>query len=412
MGERISRRSMVAGTVLGIASLAAEPARAVAGTVPGKARARLPRPRHRITTEPLISADGSLALFTIDDVNRLGQVVGRVIVGSSSSAALWEDGELTLLPTSVAGGYSTPSRLNDQGTVVGYCIAGGLSYATAWTGGVPRLLDIGTVQSTAEAINDNGLVVVRGWNQPSGETLAWSELCVVQDGTVTAITPPPSAAGTSLNAAALNNRGDVLVRGSYPQSGITYGFLWRDGATVADFTHIGGGSSYTLGSISGLNARGQVVGDYANPGLAASLSFLWTGSTLTDIDGLGGETTNVGIFGTHPLNDLGDVAGFTDLAPGDRHAFLWSAGTATDLGGLGGTSAYPVGVNNQRDVAGNATKADGTSAAFLWRDGELIELPPPAGYTSCSAVRITEQGTVLGFATTPTTSRYFRWTVD
>jgi probable HAF family extracellular repeat protein len=115
---------------------------------------------------------------------------------------------------------------------------------------------------------------------------------------------------------------------------------------------------------------------------------------------------------TRALNDAGDVVGATNVSTG-RHPFLLTGGRATDLGTLGGTLAYPVGVNNTRQVAGNSALANGSSRAFLWRAGEMIAITPPTGYATTAAAAITEQGDVLGSATTADGSRtvYLRWTI-
>ncbi|MEE4545588.1 hypothetical protein V2S66_26930 [Streptomyces sp. V4-01] len=419
-GRRMTRRTVITAAAAGAAALVTPPAQAAAGP-PAPRRAGAVRPRHTITARPLSNGDGSHPLVQVRDVNRLGHVLGMVDLGEGAPlrwpSAIWADGSVTLLPAPLAGAADSGAvRLNDHDQAVGYCVVSGNQSAVLWTAGVPRVLDIGTVEANATALNNLGQAVVHGWNVKSGETATWNTVCLVDGASVTAVAPPATTAGMTFAGQAVDDHGAIAIVAGRPQSADRAGFVWRDGAVVADFTDLDGSSSFAgFEGIGGMNARGQVVGDYYAPYAArpGAHTFVWTDGAFTDVVGLGDGNSTVLTFGWHPVNDLGDVAGVSDLGSGVRRAFLWSGGRTRDLGTLGGATAFPVGVNNRREVAGNSALPDGSSRAFLWRAGEMIAITPPAGYASTAAEAITEQGDVVGRATTADRSRstYLRWTV-
>lgn len=423
-GQGISRRTVLAGTVLGATALSAAPARALAVAGRGSRAAGVVRTRtasgHTLLARPLANPDGSNRLIQIRDVNRLGHVLGMIDAGESAAqrypTAVWANGRVTVLPPPVADASDCGANfLNDADQAAGYVIVGGRTHAVLWTGGVPRVLDIGTVYSEATALNNLGQVTVRGYNQPSGDSATWNTVCLVDGAAVTTIAPLPGMnSNVEYTATAVNNRGEVLLLGSVPQGGPRYGFLWRNGTVVADFTHVGGSpASNTFQDFGGLNPQGQVVGTFLSPsGPPLTRVFFWSGGTLTTFTGPDNGTASVSGL-SRPLNDRGDVTGFSNTDT-TQHPFLWSGGQAVDLGALDGGYTEAAGLNNVRQVAGTSTSTDrSSSSAFLWRAGEMIRITPPPGYATTAASWITEQGDVLGWATTADRSRsdYFRWTV-
>lgn len=417
-GHGISRRRLLAGTVLGATALSAAPARALAGT--GTRRAAAARSYtsggHTVIAQPLANADGTHPLIQIRDVNRAGQVLGMIDAGDGAAprwpAAIWADGRVTVLPSPVEGAAACgATRINDRGQAAGQYTVNGRSHATVWTDGVPRVLDIGTYYSEATALNNAGQVGVHGFDQQGGDTAPWNTACLV-DGT--AVTTVVAETGIGVVPTEVNDRGEVLVFGAVPQSTTRGGFLWRDGAVVADFTGIGGMPTYpSLQGIAGLDVRGDVVGDYDSPyGGPNPRVFLWRDGALTTVTGPDGSGIRVSDTSVRrALNDAGDFVGVTTGTAG-RRPFLWSNGVLTDIGTLGGRLAYPVGVNNGQQVAGISQRADGSYGAFLWRAGEMIDLTPPAGFDGVSVDAITEQGDVLGSAyVAGSPGVYFRFTV-
>ena len=420
-GRGISRRALVAGTVLGATGVSAVPARATSAR-PKKRRAEAVRYRtaggHTILARPLANPDGSNPLIQITDVNRRGDVLGLVDAGEDAPqhypSAIWSNGRVTALgaPVPDAGATWSGRRLNDLGQAAGYYALGGRTHATLWTGAVPRVLDIGTVYSDARALNNLGQVAVFGYNEPSGETATWSTVCLVDGTAVTTVAPPPARSGMTFSPRAVNDRGEVLIVGSLPASSWHAAVLWRDGAVVADFSDLEG--TWSLQGVCGLNARGDVAGDYNSAwNSPRPRGFLWSGGALTTFTAPGDAAAWVSdLIMWRALNDVGDVLGWYNTSVG-HYAFVWSGGRATGLGTLGGTRTDPVGINNARQVTGTSQLADGSTLPFLWRAGEMIAITPPPGYASASASAITEQGDVVGSAFTADGSlrTAFRWTV-
>lgn len=417
----ISRRAVLAGTVLGATALSAAPARALAGTGGRAGRTATGTSSYRagghtIVARPLANADGSNPLVQIRDVNRAGQVLGMLDAGEDATfrwpTAIWADGRVTVLPSPVEGAADCGATcLNDRGQAAGYYTVGGRDHATLWTDGVPRVLDIGTAYSRAYALNNAGQVAVRGYDVPSGETATWNTVCLVAGTDVTTV---KAVSGTGLGVKAVNDRGEVLVTTLVPQGGPRGAFLWRDGAVVADFTDVDGvPDSNSFQGVAGLDVCGDVVGDYNSwEGGPNPRVFRWSGGTLSTlaIPGDRGAWVSEPPI-QRPLNDAGDFVGISAGSTGNR-PFLWSYGAVTDIGTLGGRLAYPVDINNGRQVTGISERADGSYGAFLWRGGELIDLAPPPGFDGITVDAITEQGDVLGSAfATGSTGVYFRFTV-
>jgi len=185
-------------------------------------------------------------------------------------------------------------------------------------------------------------------------------------------------------------------------------FFWEKG-TMLDIGTLG----CTLGSPSGLNSRGQVVGVSNMAGDLTSHPFLWSKKTgLQDLDTLGG---NNGV--TNWINDAGDIAGKADLPgplPQNHDAVLWRKNGAEmiDLGVLPGDScANAYYVNSRGQVVGTSENSDlcripTGEHAFLWEnDGPMIDLNslilPSSSLQLVFAFAVNDEGEIVGVGTPP-----------
>jgi YD repeat-containing protein len=136
----------------------------------------------------------------------------------------------------------------------------------------------------------------------------------IGDGRFSTVTDP-AAPGTSLTAAAINDRGDVAGVYTNPSSGNTDGFLKTHGQFI-DLAVPGASSTMALG----VNNSDEVVGVYTPSDNSQALDgFIWTPqhgfTTLDDPHGIGTTTIN-------GVNDLGQVVGFYVDAAGNTDGFV------------------------------------------------------------------------------------------
>ena len=120
---------------------------------------------------------------------------------------------------------------------------------------------------------------------------------------------------------------------------------------------------------------------------------MWRDGKVHDLGTLGGSFSQA-----NSINDLGEVAGYSDGTAGVR-AFFWSPERGMrDLGTLsGGHYSQGIAINLQGDVAGFSNAADGQWHGFLWtKSGGMQALPNLPRATSASADGINDLGQVVG----------------
>lgn len=127
-------------------------------------------------------------------------------------------------------------------------------------------------------------------------------------------------------------------------------------------------------------------------------AFTWDYKTthMTDLGTLGGPSS-----AAWDVNDVGDVVGEADVAPGVSHAFVYRAGVMQDLGTLGGASSVARGIADLRgEVVGWSWTDQGAVHAFLWNGSALIDLntliPPDSGWCLQYAEAINAGGMIVG----------------
>lgn len=298
----------------------------------------------------------------------------------------WERGEMFDLGALVPDAISNATAMNDRGWVAGLSQNGVIDPNTGapelrgvlWT--ADRIIDLGTLGgplSIATAINDRGQVVgFSSNNVPDPYSMfgvpTQTRTFVWEDGEMKDI---GTLGGPDSGPFSINNRGQVagssyLNDSPNPDTDIPTQdpFLWERG-TMTDLGSLGG----TIGSVQGMNSRGQVIGISNLKGNQVYHPFLWSPETrrMQDLGTLGGDLGNA-----NWINDRGEVAGWADL-PGSQahHAVLWKAGTMIDLGTQSGDPcSFATAINSSGQVVGASTSCPGSKHAFLWEDGKMIDL--------------------------------------
>lgn len=140
--------------------------------------------------------------------------------------------------------------------------------------------------------------------------------------------------------------------------------------------------------VIGVNDLGEVAG-YSETVDGQLHAFVYSDGELTDLGTLGGP----GSVG-RAINNGGQVSGFSLTSAGEAHAFLYADGLMSDLGTLGGASVGNA-VNRAGEVAGQSTKTDGLSHAVLFSEGKVNDLGSMGG-TDSTAMAINAKGEIAG----------------
>ena len=258
-------------------------------------------------------------------------------------AVLWKDGHIRNLGT-FGGNHSFAGAINNQGQIVGFALNKIPDPYSLFDFGIGRFTS-GTQTRAflweAEHLQDLDTL---------GGPDAWALF----------VNEPGQVAGYSYTDSIANQTTGVPTLDP---------FLWTKSAGMIDLGSLGG----TYGFPSGLNNRGQVIGQSNLAGDQSFHPFLWDGSELIDMftAGVGGN-----FLFANSINDAGEVIG---AAAFQNHAFdaaIWRGGVVTDLGTLPGDCFSQVFVMNSRgQIAGNSATCDGkTIRAALWEDGEVFDL--------------------------------------
>ncbi len=289
-------------------------------------------------------------------INNLGQVAGNAsvispVLGKTEHAFLYADGRMVDLGTP-GGTYSQAWAINDRGDVVGTAdspspdpsdpYGAGDSRAFNYSDGAMRRIDALSAlsaYSTGRSVNNAGQIV--------GDVLLLKSAAFVYSG------------------GAVNDLGDF------------------GGPTV-------GGGAYA----SGINNRGQVVGQADQRVQTGPSSytidfyaFLYDQGTLTKIGPSGSFAT--------AINDGGQVVGAYNLPGG---GFLLSNGVVTDIG-----SGVPNDINNGGIVVGTEYRGSRANGAFVYQDGKHeslndLLLEPNSGWRLLEANGINDLGQIVGTA--------------
>jgi probable HAF family extracellular repeat protein len=280
-----------------------------------------------------------------------GEIDPLVTAFPQHRAVLWQHGKITDLGVLPQGGYeSVANSVNSRGQVIGFALntipdsnsMAGIGFQTRaflWENGVMQ--DLGTLNGSTDAqsvvINERGQVVGLSY---------------------TSSAPSSACAGFGLPMA-------------------TGSFAWDKEHGMIDLGGFGG----TCTVASGLNDRGQVVGESFLPGDQGSRAFLWERMTgLQELETLGGDFAE-----GFSINNDGEAVGGSYLQ-GDVQidAVLWGSRGITDLGALkGDTCAFALSINVQRQVVGSSNCFFESTRGFLWEDGgPMVELNALVSHSS------------------------------
>jgi probable HAF family extracellular repeat protein len=342
----------------------------------------------------------------------------------------WQEGVKSDLGALPGGASSAALWINSDGLTIGYSQNGEVdpllpgtpeARAVLWKHG--EIIDLGTLggnESFASAINDRGQVagtaqnairdpfsffylLFRGSsNGTQTRAFLWDKDRGMQDlGTL---------GGPDATPSPVNQRGQVAgfyYTNSIPNhttGGPTFHpFLWDEGKGMQDLGSLGGTA---LGSVNGINERGQVVGGTTTAGDVYVNPFLWDGKKLINLASppfLGNANGEA-----NWINEAGEVvdgAGISGPCQGGiaAHAFLWRNGAIRDLGTLAGTPISSAAfINSKAQIVGVSWPCDfSSSTAFLWEKGSMVDLntllPPSSGFYLYSASFIDDRGVIGTF---------------
>ena len=219
---------------------------------------------------------------------------------------------------------------------------------------------LGGVFSSAQGINDNGLVVGYFTSDSNDDN------------------NPQGSSGSEMG---------YIYGGDVPLTpNLTHGFS-SNGRTFTDLGIFGNGTSYA----NAVNNGGKIVGQYF-PNNGGYQAFVYSQGTITDLGTMGGSETNA-----RDINDSSQIVGYFqtkyDLAV---HAFLYSDGNLVDLGTLGGDYSSANSINNSGQIVGTSSTADFNNHAFLYSDGNMVDIGTLGGGYSSSAKSINNSGQIVG----------------
>jgi probable HAF family extracellular repeat protein len=261
---------------------------------------------------------------TLTAINGKGDVVGSSDLADGTFHAFLrtrQDGTIRDLGTlgTQAGQTSIANAISDEGLVVGESATDpdNVSHAFLWTRRSGKMVDLGTLDggltSAAQAVSDGGVVVGNSQvTDTSGlqinHAFVWTHRTRMVD-----IGDSGDAAGGGVSSFAEKINGRFVI-GHFTKNGATHGFVWTQ---KRGFVDIGTLDGDTTSLVTGVNARGVVVGNSFVTG-GASRAFVWTTSS-----GITPLPTPVG--GSSRVNAITDdfIVGAACGPDGICHATLW-----------------------------------------------------------------------------------------
>jgi probable HAF family extracellular repeat protein len=225
-----------------------------------------------------------------------------------------------------------------------------------------------------------------------------------RDGHMTAL---PTLGGNNAQAAAINNRGQIVGISETPDldpgcpagkpAKIISPVMWERGEAHALPTLAGD----LDGFVQGINDRGQAVGSTGTCGNLSIHAVLWENDTAVELKGLNGHTGNA----AYAVNDHGQAVGYVTSADGSTIVpSIWHDSELATLPILPGDgAAFATGINNRGQVVGSTFNSAGWSHGFIGQDGVVTDLntliPEDSNLFIIAASNINERGQISGMAT-------------
>jgi probable HAF family extracellular repeat protein len=244
----------------------------------------------------------------------------------------WRGGHMSALPT-LGGNNGQASAINNREEVVGYaedgpldptCPAGTtnnrITLPALWDRGNAEALPlVGTdPDGVAFGINDQGQAVgYSGTCTIATHAVMWKDhtALVLQD-----------LGGTGSNFGyAISSRGQIAGQVGTADGTTFYAAAWLNGADGA-VTNLGVLPGDFAAFATGINDRGQVVGNNFDSNFNWSHGFIWQDGVMTDLNTLIPADSNLFIISASNVNERGQISGMATVLTGphagDIHAYL------------------------------------------------------------------------------------------
>ena len=245
---------------------------------------------------------------------------------------LWREGHMSALPT-LGGNNGQASAINNRGEVVGFAEDGALdstcpagttnnriALSALWENGKAQVLPLvgNDVDGFAFGIDDQGQAVGYSGNCTTAtHAVMWKDKTafVLQD-----------LGGTGSNFAyVINNRGQIAGQIGTADGTTFHAGAWLNGADGA-VTDLGVLPGDFAAFATGINIRGQVVGNNFDASFNWSHGFIWQDGVMTDLNTLIPADSSLFIISASNINDRGQISGMgtvqTGPHAGDIHAYL------------------------------------------------------------------------------------------
>ena len=239
---------------------------------------------------------------------------------------LWRKGRMSALPT-VGGNNGQASAINNRGQVAGYaetavvdsgCPPYKITSAVLWDKGQALALPIlgGDLDGVAFGINNQGQAV--GY---SGSCVAATHAVVWKNNTAFVL---QDLGGTKSNIAfVINDRGQVAGKVRSADGSTYVAALWQPDGTLTNLGILPGDFAAFA---TGINNRGQVVGNTFDSSFNWTHGFIWQNNVMTDINTLIPADSNLSVISASNINDRGQISGMATVRTGPHagniHAFL------------------------------------------------------------------------------------------